>query len=281
MKIAKLDRWAMLLQGYDITFVHVRGKDNILADVISRLSTFNVYDDAVKNKQHHSLGIQNTAHSSRKAENIQLLNSTTLPRPLNISTTKLRILQKQDKFCKTRVCELHADINDNFYLKNDSILKCKIVVNNLEENAAVVPSTPTYTLMHEFHNCRGHQGCSQTFNLLKRKFWWKGMRRHVKNHINSCITCSKNLPNTSHYPQFHLEISKVLFPCIAIDTIGKLPVTTPGNRYALTCIDLLTSYIISVPIPDKLLNPWWRLIFQVYSPELELLWFVFQTLDLN
>ena len=39
--------------------------------------------------------------------------------------------------------------------------------------------------------------------------------------------------------------------CIAIDTIGKLPVTTTGNKYALTCIDLLTSYVIAVPILDK------------------------------
>ena len=63
MKIAKLDRWAMLLQEYIITFVHIRGKDNILLDAISRLHTINVYDDTVENKQNHSLGIQNTAHS--------------------------------------------------------------------------------------------------------------------------------------------------------------------------------------------------------------------------
>ena len=49
----------------------------------------------------------------------------------------------------------------------------------------------------------------------------------------------------------HLEIPKVPFVCIAIDTIGKLPTTSSGNRCALTCIDLLTSYIIAVPMPDK------------------------------
>ena len=48
-----------------------------------------------------------------------------------------------------------------------------------------------------------------------------------------------------------MEIPKVPFACIAIDTIGKLPATSSGNRYALTCIDLLTSYIIAVPMPDK------------------------------
>ena len=77
------------------------------------------------------------------------------------------------------------------------------------------------------------------------------MQRDVKYHISKCITCSKNPPNVSCHPQLHLEIPKVPFVCIAIDTIGKLPTTSLGNRYALTCIDLLTSYIIAVPMPDK------------------------------
>ena len=72
-----------------------------------------------------------------------------------------------------------------------------------------------------------------------------------ENNIKSCITCSKNLPNTAHHPQLHLEIPKVPFACITIDTIGKLPTTSSGNKYTLTCIDLLTSYIIAVPIPNK------------------------------
>ena len=77
------------------------------------------------------------------------------------------------------------------------------------------------------------------------------MRRDVKSHINSCIMCSKNLPNVSCHPQLHLEIPKIPFPCFAINTIGKLPVTTSGNKYTLTCIDLLNSYLIAVPMPDK------------------------------
>ena len=77
------------------------------------------------------------------------------------------------------------------------------------------------------------------------------MRRDVKCHINSCITCSKNLPNTSHHPQLPLEILKVPFTCIAIDMIGTLPTTSSGNKNALMCIDLLTSYVIAVPMPDK------------------------------
>ena len=100
MKIAKLDRWVILLQEYDITFVHIRGKDNILADAISRLCTINVYEKALENKQHHSLGTQDATHSSQKAEQIQQLDSATPLQLLNMNTTMLQILQKQDKFCK-------------------------------------------------------------------------------------------------------------------------------------------------------------------------------------
>ena len=45
MKIAKLDRGAMLLQEYDITFAHIKGKDNILTEAISRLHTIDIYED--------------------------------------------------------------------------------------------------------------------------------------------------------------------------------------------------------------------------------------------
>ena len=77
------------------------------------------------------------------------------------------------------------------------------------------------------------------------------MRLDAKNHINNCITCSKNLPNTACHPQLHLEIPKGPFACIAIDAICKLPTTSSGNSCAPTCIDLLTSYVIAVPIPNK------------------------------
>ena len=77
------------------------------------------------------------------------------------------------------------------------------------------------------------------------------MWKDVKYHISNCITCSRDLPNVSCHPQLHLEIPKISFACIAIDTIGKLPTTSSGHKYALTCIDLLTSDIITVPMPDK------------------------------
>ena len=54
-----------------------------------------------------------------------------------------------------------------------------------------------------------------------------------------------------YHPQLHLEIPKVPFTFITIGMIGKLPTTSSGNKYTLTCIDLLASHVIAVPMLDK------------------------------
>ena len=39
------DRWALELQQFNIKFEHIQGKKNISTDAISRLRTFNLYQD--------------------------------------------------------------------------------------------------------------------------------------------------------------------------------------------------------------------------------------------
>ena len=184
-------------------------------------------------------------YSTSWEEHLQHLNAVVNRCKTAPKSSKARhILQKECMWVTHR-------FENQYYLNSENILKRKILVNNLEVNTIVIPAPLVCTLLYEFHNCKGHQGSTRTFNMLKWKFWWKGMRLDVKNHIKSCITCSKNLAYTAHHLQLHFEIPKVPFACIAIYTISKLPTTSSSNKYPLTCIDLLTSYIIAVPIPNK------------------------------
>ena len=79
----------MLLQEYGITFIHIRGKDNILADAISQLQTVNIYEDPAEDRLLHSPTAQNTAHSSKVTDNIQLLDSKTAQQFINITIAML------------------------------------------------------------------------------------------------------------------------------------------------------------------------------------------------
>ena len=119
MKIAKLDRWVMLLQEYDITFVHIKGKDNILADAISRLCTINIYETADDTDTSHIANIDSTeipeqVHPDQMSQSLQ---------PINMSSDTLCSLQKQDKFCKHKAHKIHLGVKSTFYLDNDGTLK--------------------------------------------------------------------------------------------------------------------------------------------------------------
>ena len=166
IKIAKLDRWEMLLQEYDITFVHIKGKDNILADAISRLHTIDIYKKAIETQHSHVVKTA-TTQLDKTVEQIQHVNSSPLLQSLSMNSPTLCTLQKQDKFCKNKVHKLHSGIDSSFYLNTDSILKHTLIINNIEVSTTVVLLILTNTLIHEFHNCRGHQGCARTLNALK------------------------------------------------------------------------------------------------------------------
>ena len=99
MKIAKLDRWVILLQEYDITFVHIKGKDNILVDAISKLCTIDIYEQATETQHSHAV-MPATPQLDNTVEQIQHVDSSPLSQFLNMNSTTLCTLQKQHKFCK-------------------------------------------------------------------------------------------------------------------------------------------------------------------------------------
>ena len=76
MKIAKLDRWAMLLQEYDIKFIHIKGKD-ILVDAISRLCTIDIYEHPTEVKLKPSPVPESQPEFSKTTDEIQLVDART------------------------------------------------------------------------------------------------------------------------------------------------------------------------------------------------------------
>ena len=73
----------MLLQEYDITFVHIRAKDNILTDASSRLCTVDIYEEVIET-QHSPATQTTTTQLDEKVEQIQHVSYSPLPQLLNM-----------------------------------------------------------------------------------------------------------------------------------------------------------------------------------------------------
>ena len=81
-----------------------------------------------------------------------------------------------------------------------------------------------HTLIEEAHLACGHGRLDKTYDMLKTRYYWEGLKTDVQSHLDSCLECSqyKNLPK-----QFSFTTNEVTSPfhCVSIDVIGPLPKT--------------------------------------------------------
>ena len=87
---------------------------------------------------------------------------------------------------------------------------------------------------------------------LKRMYYWPGMKSNVFKHCKNCQECMlQNQANTA--AEFkHFKLPEVPMQLICMDLVGPIsPVSSKGNRFILTCIDMLTGFTVAIPIKNK------------------------------
>ena len=117
----------------------------------------------------------------------------------------------------------------------------------------VVPQDRREALIREAHDGRfsGHFTKKKIFELLKRRYWWPGMRAAVRRYCRSCLVCASRKGQTQSLksPLQPLTVSGP-FDRVGVDVL-QLPLTLEGNQYALVIIDYLTKWVEVVAIPDQ------------------------------
>ena len=71
----------------------------------------------------------------------------------------------------------------------------------------------------------GHPGQHRMMELLKRTYWWPGLKEDIKKYVQGCFKCQQNkVQHQKKTGELHpLEIPQGLWQEISIDIIGPLP----------------------------------------------------------
>jgi len=71
----------------------------------------------------------------------------------------------------------------------------------------------------------GHPGQHRILELLKRTYWWPGLKEDIKKYIQGCFKCQQNkVQHQKKAGELHpLDIPQGLWQEISIDIIGPLP----------------------------------------------------------
>ena len=102
------------------------------------------------------------------------------------------------------------------------------------------------------HDELGHNGTHRTYIVLKRLYYWKGLKPSVEKHIKRCYQRQIINRQVVKYAILHFDVATFPIQFISKDLLGEfhLP-TSRKHRYALTVICMLTGYVFCVPLKTK------------------------------
>ena len=163
-------------------------------------------------------------------------------------------LQQKDIFCNNILNQIEkGNIREGqLYAIKDKVLKRYVVDGNNTYETTVIPRVITAQILRMVHDNLGHNGTHRTYTLLKRLYYWKGLKPSVAKHIKMCYQCQRRNKQVIKYATLHFDVATFSMQFISMDLIGEFhPPTTTKNRYVLTVISMLASYVFCVPLKTK------------------------------
>ena len=261
---SKVNNWAVEISPYRIKFEYIKGIKNTLADTMSGL----IQIDPEARLQPEQEGYELGYHAFEDMEPIEyetnVVDSTTLKDPiplpgeeikLPLEDEKLKELQQKDKLCKEIIGKLSKGQlqNGQPYYQEDGVLKRFLEDSKQRFEAIVLPQVLTGAVLQLAHEGLGHNGSPRTYALIKRYYYWKGLKSMVRKHVQACRLCQEHNKHVVKFSKMNFEAEPAPMRFILMDLIGEFhPPSSKGNRYALTVIGMFTGYTFCIPIPNKM-----------------------------
>ena len=219
----------MKLQDYDFTLKHILGKTNTKVDILSRKKQVDTKED---NKDVQLL--KEELWQRRTMAEITMIKRKTTAEESNIL--------KEIRRNTTREREVIQALG-----KKDSLTWEEDRIAYMDGRIYVPNNRKTReTILKENHNKVniGHPGQHRMMELIKRIYWWPGLREDIKNYVQGCFKCQQNkVQHQKKAGELHpLDISQGPWQEINIDIIGPLPKSN-GMDTIVVIVDWFTKMI--------------------------------------
>ena len=264
----KVNNWAIDITSRcrNIQFEYIKGIKNTLADTMSRLIEITPEIEQEPEPPGQEFGydifetlepIETTTHYINELKEEIQIKHEAIPDDLlpivDLTESQLEDIQMKDKFIKNIVNRLVAKQQPEgkpYYLEG-KLLKKYIYDNKQRFEVTVVAPNCAPLLLNLAHDQLGHNGTARTYMLLKRTYYWKGMKTDISNYVKQCKLCQKQNILPVKYVSGHFSAPMAPMEFISMDLIGDFTPSSKGNKYALTVICMLTGYTFCIPIPSK------------------------------
>ena len=228
-------RWRSELEQYDFKVKYVKGKENGMADGMSRPQRQSMTGNVRVMREIDDISVDKNIQTITK-----LIESNRINEP---NPVELRSLNQEAKILWARRGELEIHEKDLCLRKMNGNFRI------------IIPFQKRNNITKQYHEQHCHIGTQKTLMLLKERFYWPKMEETVNSIVESCRECSlvkRKSPRDKAPLQGTLtgEVNER----ISIDLTGPFYTTASGNRYILGVIDNFSKFCSLIPIKNAEAN---------------------------
>lgn len=226
-KSQRLIRWMLYLQSFHFDVDYIKGKDNVVADSLSRylcseerVEDSKIFMGAINKKTNKYKEILNRIQKEQVKD-----NSLKVVIGMLGNNRKLRLYYK--------------------YVNNVLFIDASGEKYNWK---VCIPENMVIEIIWLYHKESAHQGINKTLQLLKTECHFNNMKRLVKREINKCELCKRiKYDHLGNKPKYKPHIAERPLDVVSIDIFGPLPMSR-GKDKLLVVLDNFSKFIKLYPI---------------------------------
>lgn len=256
-------RWAAQLANYDFEVKYRPGRDNVNADVLSRLPIQDVISlsgggtsapvEAVCNDA--QLGWDPGSWKELQEQDAALVRVRWYVAQGRAPTAEER---KREPVAAVRILSQWERLQ----------VRDGVLVRHLQDSGThevyfqiLVPQQSRRSTWEAYHVRSGHLGVDKTLSVLRRGFYWPGMEKEALQWVAECERCALR--------KARLESKAPLVPIVVgapleVIALDFLSLGRPNDeyQYILTATDLFTRYAWAIPTKDQTARTTARVLWQ-------------------